>query len=329
MKGMRKLLPRVGALLFAILLAFILPRPWVRAQNPQLTKRLILKDGSYQPATKWEIHGDRVRYYSAERYEWEEVPNSIVDWPATEKSEKESASHHISEETKEISAEFEAERRAEEARTPTVAPDVKLPSQGGVFLLDEFRGQPQLVELAQSGGEVKKDMGKNVLRSAINPLASMKQSVELPGARARVQSHQIRPEIYVDVEVDTDSSSGPPPDTAHRFRLVHLQRKKDSRVVGNLKIATMTGKVSQQESFIETIAEPLSGDWVRVTPTKNLEPGEYALAEMLGEKQMNLYVWDFGVDPLAPANPGAWKPVQAPPSKTGTDESPVLGTRQK
>jgi len=323
---MRKVLLSTGALLFAVSLAFVLPR--THAQNPQLTKRLILKDGSYQPATKWEIHGDRVRYYSAERYEWEEVPSDLVDWPATEKWEKESASHHISEETKEISAEFEAERRAEEARTPTVAPGVKLPSQGGVFLLDDFRGQPQLVELAQSGGEVKKNMGKNVLRAAINPLASMKQTIELPGTRARVQSHLTRPEIFVDVEADTDSSSGPPPDAAHRYRLVRLQRKKDSRVVGNLKVTTMTGKVSQQESYVETNAEPFSGDWVKVTPAGNLEPGEYALAEMLSEKEMNLYVWDFGVDPSAPANPGAWKPVQ-PSSKTATDESPTLGTRQK
>jgi len=324
---MRRVLLSAGALLFAVSLAFVLPRPCARAQNPQLTKRLILKDGSYQPATKWEVHGDRVRYYSAERYEWEEVPNDLVDWPATEKWEKESASHHVSEETKEITAEFEAERRAEEARTPTVAPGVKLPSQGGVFLLDDFRGQPQLVELAQSGGEVKKDMGKNVLRAAINPLASMKQSIEIPGVHAHVQSHLTRPEIYVNVEADADTTSMPP-DTAHRYRLVRLQRKKDSRVVGNLKITTMTGKVAQQESYIDTIAEPFSGDWVKVTPGRNLEPGEYALAEMLSEKEMNLYVWDFGVDPAAPANPGAWKPVQPSP-KTATDESPALGTRQK
>jgi len=321
---MRKVLLSAGALLFAVLLAFVLPRPCARAQNPELTKRLILKDGSYQPATKWEVHGDRVRYYSAERYEWEEVPNDLVDWPATEKWEKDNASHRISEETKEISAEFEAERRAAEARTPLVAPGIKLPASGGVFLLDKFQREPQLVELAQSGGQVQKDTGKNVLRAAINPLSSKKQSIELPGLRARVQSHETRPEIYVDVEADTDPSSSPP-DPAHRFRLVRLQRKKDARVVANLKIA-MTGKVSQQESFIETLAEPFSGDWVKVTPLKSLDPGEYALAEMLGEEQINLYVWDFGVDPSAPENPGARKAVQ--PSKTA-DESPTLEPRPK
>jgi hypothetical protein len=329
MAGMRKHLLSASALVWALLLAVLLPQPCALAQNPQLTKRLILKDGSYQPATKWEIHGDRVRYYSAERYEWEEVPYSMVDWPATEKWEKESASHRVSEETKAVSEELEEARRAEDARTPLVAPGVKLPSQGGVFLLDKFQGQPQLVELTQSGGEVKKNMGKNVLRAAINPLASMKQRIELAGTRARVQSHETRPIIYVNVDTDFDSSTGStPPDAAHRFRLLRLQRKKDSRVVGNLKIA-LTGKVSQQESFIETVAEPFSGDWVRVTPAKDLAPGEYALAEMLGEKQINLYVWDFGVDPSAPANRGAWKPVSPPPSKTGTDESPVLGTRTK
>src|SRR5215831_944271 len=138
-------------------------------QNP---KRLILKDGSYQTVTKWEIAGNRVRYLSAERFAWEEVPNDLVDWPATNKYNEERLSQRTSN-VLQITAEAEADEE-----TPTAAPGLRLPDGGGVFILDTFQGQQQLVELEQNGGELNRHTGKNILRAAINPVAlSSKQTI--------------------------------------------------------------------------------------------------------------------------------------------------------
>jgi hypothetical protein len=337
----RKRLASRVVLLVVVLVTLALTGSQVYAQSR--SKRLILKDGSYQPAVRWEIKGDRVRYFSAERYEWEELPAALIDWPATEKYEKDLEAG-AAEEEKRNAAEDEAERKEEEAKSPTVASGVQLPDTGGVYLLDTFQSKPELIELVQSGGEIHKNMGRTILSAAINPISfSTKQTIEIPGARCRVQAHLTQPAIFLDInesapgdEADSDSTK---PDTAQpeakkqklpplaqRFRIVQLEKRKDSRVIGNLKIM-FYGSMSQQENLIPTQVEQITSEWIKVTPQASLKPGEYAVAEMLGEKEMNLFVWDFGVDPAAPENPSAWVPVQPKTTPTGTDETPVLQSR--
>jgi len=118
------------------------------------TKRLILKDGTYQSVTKYEVQGDRVRYRSADREEWEEIPKALIDWKATDDFNAGRAKAVESPEASELDREAETDLKAEEARTPEVAPGLRLPDGGGVVLLDAFKGEPQLVEIPQNGGEV-------------------------------------------------------------------------------------------------------------------------------------------------------------------------------
>lgn len=292
------------------------------ALGQQLARRLVLKDGSYQLATQWEVKGERVRYFSAERGEWEEVPNSLVDWTATGKYEKDRAAGAPAPEAVALDKELEAERQAEEARSPHVAPGLRLPEDGGVLLLDTFQNQPQLVELQQSGGEINKNMKKNILRAAINPIASSKQTIELPGAHAKIQAHATLPTVYVNVNPESGTSATSqqpqqpqqPEEPWDRYHIVRLQSKGDKRVVGAIKIAVY-GKVSQESKVVPTNADKLTGGWVKVTPLGPLTPGEYAVVEMLGKDGMNLYVWDFGVNSAAPANPSAWKPEPSPENR--------------
>lgn len=298
------------ALCTSAALLFAVPDP---AQD--LAKRLILKDGSYQSITKYEIKGERVRYLSAERGEWEELPKSMVDWPATAKYEKDRASGASTPEAIELDKELEAERQAEEARSPHVAPGLQLPEEGGVFLLDTYESRPELVPIDQRGGSINKNMKGNILRAAVNPIASAHQTVEVPGKHAPVQSHVTVPSLYVNLdrgeETEADAvvdqlKKEEPLSPADRFRIVRLESKGDKRVVGDIKIAVY-GKISQDAKFVPTTAQPMAGGWAKVTPTDSLPPGEYAVVEMLGKEGMNLYVWDFGVNPNAPANTVAFK----------------------
>src|SRR5437588_423268 len=167
--------------------------------------------------------------------------------------------------------------------------------------------------------EVKGD----ILRAAINPMASAKQTIEIPGPHAKVQAHITLPAIYVNVDqqdqpVESQQPQKEPELPWDRFKIVRMQEKQGKRIAGDIKIAVY-GKVSQEQKLVPTTAAKLTGGWVKVTPSAPLATGEYAVVELLGKEGMNFYVWDFGVNPTAPTNPMAWKPdgsaTTPPPEK--------------
>jgi len=300
----RPCLNRLLCLALLALAAFAVLRAGeVHAQ--QKTKRLILKDGSYQSVVKYEVQGNRVHYLSAERYEWEDIPSSQVDWEATKKYEADLSSGKLATKREETPEEKE-EREKEEANSIEIGPGLRLPGSGGVFLLDQYQGKAELAEIVQNGSEVNQGTNKNTVRPTLNPLASTKQSFELKGAHAQIQSHVPRPTLYVDID------EGPLNDVpvSDRFRIVRATTKSGVRIVGILKI-TATGKTSELNTVIPAKVEKLgTGEWVKITPMGDFAPGEYAVVEMLGTNEMNLYVWDFGVNPNAPANPNTLKPPE-------------------
>ncbi len=308
--------------LLALLLLLVVSGVVVHTQ--QATKRLILKDGSYQAVTKYEIQGDRVHYYSAERFGWEDLPKSLVDWDATNKfNANPIVSNTRTIEDREAEAEEAAARARDEAESPTVAPNLRLPETGGVMLLDQYQGRFELNEVLQNGAEVKRNTGKNVLRAVVNPIATSKQSFELDGAHARVQSHIARPTLFINIEQDATTQSLL---LSEHYKIVRVEQKEKSRVVGNLN-TKFYGKQSQSQKFVPSHAERVNrGPWIKLVPDQDLSPGEYAVVEMLKENEMNLFVWDFGVNPNAPANMASWKPA-APRSETSPEGTPGLQKR--
>ncbi|MDR3754097.1 MAG: hypothetical protein P4K78_09625 [Terracidiphilus sp.] len=298
--------------------------------------RLILKDGNYQLVRDYQIVGDRVRYLSQERGEWEELPANLVDWDATRKWEKEHAdlveedASPAMKEAEELDKEESQERNEQSARMPLVAEGLELPDEDGVFVLDTFQGTPELVELISSELSMNAKSRKGV--AVLNPLATQKASLELQGPHAKVHLHVNDPVLYLSlgvedltepvlthpITVDTGGSKAVNgKHGAHSpqsgFVIVRVDERQAVRVVGAIKVGA-NGTVSQDEDTIPTKVETMPGNrWLRVTPQQKLLIGEYALVEIISPSDINESVWDFRVDPRSGDNPKSIGPILKQP----------------
>jgi hypothetical protein len=336
---------RVTFLRFRRLLAGVLFLALSYPACPQPGRdRLILKDGTYQLITKYEMKGNRVRYFSAERDEWEEIPASLVDWAATEKwkhdhdpSAAKSGPVDPTDpgavEAAKIDAEEYAARNEELARMPMISPGLRLPDETGVWVQDTYQGEPELVHALQANGDLNRASEHSVLRATIGGTGGAKELIRIQGATSKVQLHVDEPVIYVSLDalpeteatdsasaltVDThgangaikDKNSHSSPDS--EYAIIRLTSNHNERTA----LAQEVYRVEQangSEDIIGTTKEILlGGRWMKIKPKQPLLIGEYALIEILSPRELNIDVWDFGVNPRARENKDARAPIDTP-----------------
>jgi hypothetical protein len=250
-------------------------------------KKLILTDGTFQLAREYTVDGDRVRYWSVERSQWEEIPTNLVDWDATRKSEAEQAGHDA-----ELKAKIKASRLAQLTkdidvdRSLEIKPGLFLPDAVGFYALDRDK---LIREMKQSEAVVKTSTGREVekIMSGVSLIPS-KKTMEIPGEHAAMRLTTAGPEFFM----------RPADSREPRFRLLRVQVKGGHRLIDSISIR-FTGEEKHNTTDIEIQTwTPASGVF-RYTVDQRLEPGEYAFVEMTGEG-INGYVWDFGIDAPGP-----------------------------
>jgi hypothetical protein len=260
------------------------------AENPVIPrgKKLVMKDGTVQPVREYKIEGDRVRYYSLDSLDWQEMPASLVDWDATKKIEAEEAARdaklnekvHLQEEGR-IVQPLDIDASLE------VASGIFLPPGEGLFIFDGKTVTPMAE--AEIGTKLSK---KKALEKVLIPIPVVptRHTVTIHGAHATLRVPLGQTEFYM------RTADGREPE----LDLVRTKIHGDSRDIAN--VDELFGQEAASANTLLFQRWEIAKGVYRFTIGQSIEPGEYALIEILQEGGMSVYVWDFGVDP-APSKP--------------------------
>jgi hypothetical protein len=241
--------------------------------------KLYLKNGDYQLAREYQVEGDRVRYYSTERSQWEEIPLALVD---LKKTEQERAAKE--QKQKRIDKEFDAEAQAEaEMRREIEA----IPEATGVY----FRAGGQVKGLPAAQYKILTDK-KRAFIKVISPVPIIpgKATVVIPGERSSFVVHEDRPQFYIR------------PAKQDQFGIAKLTPKKNLRIVESVSIVPVANADVENRKENAIFTQQLAGNLFKIWPEKPLNPGEYAVVEYSGDSEdsqgdVDLLVWDFSYRP--------------------------------
>jgi hypothetical protein len=244
-------------------------------------KKLVMKDGNFQIVSSYQVVGDRVRYFSVERSEWEEIPASLVDWPATKQAETEDQRADAALTNKIKASEAASTPPIEVDASFEVVPGVFLPPGDGFFILDGRN----ILPLKQSAASAKLDKGHLVEQIAVPlPVIPSRSTVDLPGPHASFRTTNPTPEFYF-----RTADLGEP-----QIELLVAHEQGNKRQIE--KIDTLFGEQNHKGKTIPLQEWQVAKGLYRFTLGQSLAPGEYALAQFSPKEGINLLLWDFGVD---------------------------------
>lgn len=231
--------------------------------------KLYLKDGNYHLVREYVVQGDRIRFYSTERSEWEEIPSSLVDLNRTE-SERKARADEIKRETQEEDEEDQAER----AYKREIA---SIPVDTGAY----YKQGDAIKALPAAEYRTVTDKKRQVLMTASPiPIIPGKASVIIQGSHSNFVIHENRPAFYLRLSKE------------ERFGIIKLTPKKNTRVVENVAIVPVSKENIEERKQMETFDQQLAENLYKVWPEKTLTPGEYALVEY-SEGDIDMIIWDF------------------------------------
>ncbi len=240
--------------------------------------KLYLKDGSYQLVREYHLENDRVKFYSLDRDDWEEVPASLVDLDKTKAEIKARAD--------EIRADAAAERVENEAERAARREVASIPQDPGVYLIEEQPSGPsKLTPLKIGESKVVNNKRRSILKviSPV-PLIPGKATVEMDGPHASQGTANPSPEFYIRLSEE------------ERFGIARLSVHKGNRLVEKLTIQPVVNETTQQPDLVEVFRQQVGDDLFKIWPQKPLDPGEYAVVQYSIDK-VDMQVWDFFIAP--------------------------------
>jgi len=235
--------------------------------------KLYMTDGSYHIVREYQVNGDRVRFYSIERGDWEEVPKELVDLKRTEEESKKRQAE-LEKDAKILSDEDKAARELEKEV-------MKIPETPGAYWLE---GGTELKILKAADQVVHTNKGRQWLKIlSPMPVVSGKGTLEIQNAHSLNIITNPEQEFYIQL-------SDP-----ERFGIAKLTPKGEFRVVEDLTFVPVTKEVVEEPIMVDILQKQMTdGGLYKIWPKAPLLPGEYAVVEYT-EGKMNMQVWDFAV----------------------------------